>query len=267
MDPKGKVILVTGASDGIGLVSARALARAGAHVAMAARSVDKLQEQAARLNAGGGTAVAIDMDVTCDASVEAAVAEVLQRLGRVDAVINFAGNGGRLALWEDTPADHMRRMFDIHLFGSERVTRAVLPAMLAQGGGTIVNIASTVGWVAMPSAAAYSAAKAAILSFSQALRGELAGRGIRVIVFAPPHTNTKAGRDWNLSGPRVFEPDWVAAELVRSLRRDRARFLAGGSNRLLLAIQRISPAYAAYIMKRIGLRAVTQTAAYSAARG
>jgi NAD(P)-dependent dehydrogenase (short-subunit alcohol dehydrogenase family) len=261
MDPQGKVILLTGASSGIGLASARALAGAGARVAMAARSLAALQAEAARLNERGGMAMAVAMDVTSDASVEAAVATVLRWQGRIDAVINFAGNGGRLALWEQTPHDHTRRMFDVHLFGSERVARAVLPAMLAQGSGTIVNIASTVGWVAMPSAAAYSAAKAAILSFSQALRGELAGRGIDVVVFAPPHTRTAAGQDWTLQGPRVFEPEWVAAELVRCLRRGRPSFLAGRSNRLLLAIQRISPAYATYIMKRIGLQAISRTPA------
>lgn len=261
MDPKGKVIIVTGASGGIGLASAQALARAGARVVLAARSMDKLTAEVARLNKAGATVLAVEMDVTHDDSVATGVARVLRHFGRIDAVINFAGNGGQLALWERTPADHTRTMFDVHLFGAERVARAVLPAMLAQGGGTIVNIASAVGWVAMPSAAAYSAAKAAILSFSEALRGELAGRGIDVLVFAPPHTRTAAGEQWKLEGPRVFEPGWVAEELVRALRRRRPRFLAGASNRLLLTIQRLSPAYAAYIMRRIGLRAVTKTLA------
>ncbi len=258
MDPKGKVIIVTGASSGIGLASARALAGAGARVAMAARSTDKLTTAAARLVEAGHTAMPVALDVTSDESVACAVAQVLRVLGRIDAVINFAGNGGQLAFWDQTPAGHARAMFDVHVFGAERVIRAVLPTMLAQGSGTIVNIASAVGWVAMPSAAAYSAAKAAVLSFSEALRGELAGRGIDVLVFAPPHTSTEAGRQWPLEGPRVFAPAWVADELVRALRRGRRRFLAGASNRLLLAVQRVSPRYAAYIMQRIGLRAVTR---------
>ncbi|HJQ56572.1 MAG TPA: SDR family NAD(P)-dependent oxidoreductase [Vineibacter sp.] len=261
MEPKDKVILVTGASGGIGLASARALAHAGAKVVLAARSIDALTAEAARLVADGHTAMPVVMDVTDDESVAAAVAHVLRQHGRIDAIINFAGNGGRLALWDQTPAGHTRAMFDVHLFGAERVARAVLPAMLVQGSGTIVNIASTVGWVAMPSAAAYSAAKAAVLAFSEALRGELSGRGIDVLVFAPPHTRTEAGAHWKLQGPRVFEPDWVAGELVRALRRGRPRFLAGASNRLLLAIQRLSPAYAAYIMRRIGLQAAARSAA------
>jgi NAD(P)-dependent dehydrogenase (short-subunit alcohol dehydrogenase family) len=256
MDPKDKVIIVTGASGGIGLASSRALARAGAHVVLAARSIDATTAEAARLIAAGRSAMAVEMDVTSDELVASAVAHVLQRFGRIDAVVNFAGNAGALAFWDQTSRDHTRAMFDVHLFGAERVTRAVLPAMLARGRGTVVNIASSVGWVAMPSAAAYSAAKAAILSFSEALRGELAGRGIDVMVFAPPHTSTEAGRQWPLEGPRIYPPEWVAGELVRTLRRGRHRFLAGASNRMLLAIQRLSPGYATCIMRRIGLRAV-----------
>jgi short-subunit dehydrogenase len=131
----------------------------------------------------------------------------------------------------------------------------VLPLMTAQGGGTIVNIASTVAWVPMPLAAAYSSAKAAILAFSSALRDELAADGIRVMVFSPPHTRTEAGEAWPLKGPQVFEPEQVAADLVRAVRRNRRTFLSGVGNRILLVIQRIWPAYAAIIMKSIGLAA------------
>lgn len=251
MDPKGKVILVTGASSGIGLASARALAAAGAMVALAARSAQRLEHEAA--TSGG---LAVPMDVTDDTSVADGVARVLDRFGHIDAVVNFAGNGGRLTLWDEAPADHLRTMVDTHLFGAERVARAVLPSMLARGQGIIVNIASTVGWVPMPAAAAYSAAKAAILAFSESLRGELAGRGVRVMVFAPPHTSTEAGKEWPLEGPRVHTPEWVAEQFVRALRAEQPRFLAGASNRMLLGIQRLSPAYAAFIMRRIGLKAL-----------
>jgi short-subunit dehydrogenase len=187
--------------------------------------------------------------------VAAAVAAVLARFGRIDVVLNNAGNGGELGFWAEAAPDHLRAMFDVHVFGMERVARAVLPAMLAQGSGTIVNVTSTVAWVPMPTAAAYSAAKAAVLAFSESLRAELAPRGIEVVLFAPPHTSTEAGRAWPLEGPRIQTPEWVAAELVETLRRGRKRRLAGASNRALLVIQRIAPAYAAYIMRRMGLEA------------
>lgn len=261
MDPKGKVILVTGASSGIGLASARALAQSGARVILAARSLDRLQDEAAALRAAGNEALAVRLDVGDPLSVEQAVAQSLDRLGRVDVAINFAGNAGALGLWQDSPPDQLRAMIDTHLLGAERVARALLPAMLARGSGRIVNVASTVGWAPMPAAASYSAAKAAVLAFSEALHGELRGRGIEVCVFAPPHTNTQAGRAWKMQGPRVFEPEWVARQLVHALRTDQTSFLAGSSNRLLLGIRRLSPAYARYIMRRIGLQAIARDAA------
>jgi NAD(P)-dependent dehydrogenase (short-subunit alcohol dehydrogenase family) len=261
MDPKDKVILVTGASSGIGLAAARALARAGAAVVLAARSREKLATEAERIRAAGGAALAITLDVTSDDSAAASIEATLARFGRVDALVNNAGNGGELRFWAEAEPDHLRAMFDVHVFGAERMARAVLPAMREQGGGTIVNVASTVAWVPMPSAAAYSAAKAAIVSLSESLRAELSPDGIEVVLFSPPHTSTDAGRAWPLEGPRVQTPDWVADELVSTLRSGRKRRLAGASNRMLLVIQRIAPAYAAYIMRDIGLRAVARARA------
>lgn len=257
MEPKGRVILVTGASNGIGLAVAGALARAGASVVYAARSLDKLTAAVERVRADGASAMAVEMDVVSDASVAAAVDAVLERFGRIDVVVNNAGNGGRLGLWSSTDAAVTRAMFEVHLFGMERVTRAVLPSMLERGAGTIVNVASTVAWVPMPAASAYSAAKAAVVAFSESLRAELADRGIRVLIFAPPHTSTGAGRDWPLDLPRIFSPEEVALQFIRALRTERLRYVAGGNNMLLL-LQRVSPRLAARIMRNIGLKAVAK---------
>lgn len=260
MEPKGNVIVVTGASSGIGLECARALARVGAKVVLAARSEEKLAAEADHLRWNGWDASAVRMDVTSDASVAAATLEIERRHGRIDAVVNNAGNGGELGFWADADEQSTRAMFDVHVFGAERVTRAVLPGMLARGSGTIVNFASTVGWVPMPAAAAYCAAKAAILAFSDSLRAELAPHGIHVQVFAPPHTDTEAGRAWPLD-VQTFPPEWVAAEFVKSLRRERSTFLAGASNRVLLKIQRVAPALASRIMRSVGFRAVAKVRA------
>jgi NADP-dependent 3-hydroxy acid dehydrogenase YdfG len=251
METKGKVVIVTGASGGIGCAAAHALCSKGAHVAFAARTLDKLEAEVARAH---GAAMAVRMDVLDEASVAAAVGAVLTRFGRIDAVVNCAGNPGALGLWTELEPNAMRTLFDTHVFGMERVTRAVLPAMLAQGSGTIMNIASTVGWVPMPSIAAYSAAKAAVIAFSTALRGELSSRGIEVLVFGPPHTRNAAGDAWPL-GVQTFPEPWVAAQLVRALERGRRSFLAGATNRLAVLIHRLMPRLAEWMMRGIGLKA------------
>ncbi|MCG3188648.1 MAG: 2-(R)-hydroxypropyl-CoM dehydrogenase [Burkholderiaceae bacterium] len=255
-----QVWLVSGASSGIGLKTAQALLAGGARVAFAARSVERLRPLVAASAAGARQAAAVPLDVTSDASVHGAVRAVLDAFGRIDGLINMAGNGGLVRRWDAAEASHLREMFAVHVFGAERMVHAVLPTMRRQGSGTIVNIASAVAWVPMPGAAAYSAAKAAVVSWSAALRAELQGSGIDVRVFAPPHTRTDAGVRWPLPLPRIFEPEWVAGQLVRSLQQ-RAPLTIPGGNRSLLWLQRLSPALASRVMNRIGFTALERVGA------
>lgn len=251
----GKVVLVTGASRGIGLEIARALLREGARVAFAARTTELLEEVVAEAMLGGGEAIAVTLDVTSAESVERGVAQVERTLGPVDLLVNNAGNGGALGLWADAPVAAFHEMFDVHVHGSERMMRCVLPSMRARGTGTIVNFASTVAWVPMPGAAAYSAAKAAIVALSETLRVELAGSAIDVRLFAPPHT--KSASTWPLDLPKVFEASWVADAFVSFLRKDRAMAIPGG-NAALLWVQRVSPRLAARIMNDLGWKALAK---------
>ncbi|MCB9764468.1 MAG: SDR family oxidoreductase [Alphaproteobacteria bacterium] len=258
-----KVIFITGASRGIGAASARQLAQRGARLVLGARTAAPLQAVADDIRDAGGEALAVPLDVTDPASVQAAVDVALARYGRIDVLINNAGNGGALGFLLDTDPDATRAMFEVHVFGAERMTRAVLPAMLAQGGGRVVNVVSTVGYVPMPGAAAYCAAKAAVIALTEALRGELADHPVTLVLFSPPHTQTEAGRDWPLDLPRTFQPDEAAAALVATLQRDRRDWLAGG-NQTLLWLQRISPRWAAGIMRGIGLDATRKALALKA---
>jgi short-subunit dehydrogenase len=250
----GKVVWITGSSQGIGAEAARQLAGQGAHVVLSARGRAGLEERAREIHAAGGDASVVELDVTDDASVARAVDEVLRRHGRVDVLVNNAGNGGSLGLFVDGSTADTRAMFDVHLFGTERMTRAVLPAMLERGAGRIVNVVSTVAYVPMPGAAAYCSTKAAVVAFTQALRGELADTGVELVLFSPPHTQTEAGKAWPLELPKQFSPAQAAEALVATLRKDRRDHLAGG-NQALLWLQRISPRWAEGIMRKIGLRA------------
>lgn len=265
MDIDDQVWLVTGASSGIGRAVAGALARRGARVALAARSAPLVQQAAAELSAGGAQAIAVPMDVCSDAAVASGIERMLAAWGRIDGVVNLAGNGGTLARWSDTSTHDTQAMFDVHVLGAERVLRAALPALQRQRRSVVVNIASTVAWVPMPGAAAYSAAKAAVLALSDTWRAELAPWGVDVRVFSPPHTCTESGLAWPLPLPRIFEPQWVADTFVQWLQRDGVRATPGG-NGALLALQRVSPALARRIMQRIGFEALRRVESAAARR-
>jgi NAD(P)-dependent dehydrogenase (short-subunit alcohol dehydrogenase family) len=254
MNLADKVILITGSSQGIGLAVAQQLAAAGAHVVLAARRRDKLASEAASLCARGLRASFVTLDVTSDSSVQAAVAQVLAEHGRIDVLVNNAGNGGHLDFFLQATPEHVRETFETHMFGTERTTRAVLPSMLARGAGRIVNVVSTVAYVPMPGAAAYCSAKAAVVAFTNVLRGELAHTPIQLALYSPPHTQTKAGEDWPLDLPKQFDVEFAANGLVTLLQRDWTDSLAGGNN-MLLWLQRISPSWAHSIMRNIGLKA------------
>jgi short-subunit dehydrogenase len=255
MNLTDQVVLMTGASQGIGAEAVSQLAQRGARVVLGARTRPVLDERVAAIRAAGGIATAVTLDVTSDESVRVAVEQVLAEHGRIDVLINNAGNGGQLGRFLERPAADSRSLYEVHVFGCERMTRAVLPSMLARGRGRVVNVVSTVAYVPMPGAAAYCAAKAAVIAFTQALRGELAEQPVELSLFSPPHTQTEAGKSWPLNLPKQFSPYEAAAALVFALEHDKLNHLAGG-NQSLLWLQRLSPGLASGIMRRLGLEAL-----------
>jgi NAD(P)-dependent dehydrogenase (short-subunit alcohol dehydrogenase family) len=150
---KNKIALVTGASSGIGEATARRLAAAGYTVYGTSR-------RGAQAGQRGYNMLALD--VTSDASVEAAVATVIQREGRIDLLVNNAGFGVAPAGAEESSIEQAQSIFDTNFFGVIRMTRGVLPHMRAQGGGRIINIGSVLGFLPMPYGALYAASKHAI---------------------------------------------------------------------------------------------------------
>jgi NAD(P)-dependent dehydrogenase (short-subunit alcohol dehydrogenase family) len=183
----GKVIIVTGASRGIGSAAAGALAKAGATVVLTARDA-ALTEAAAK--AIGDNAHAHACDVSDYAAFAALVAHTKTRFGRLDVLINNAGVIEPIASIADSDPAAWARNIDINLTGAYHAIRAVLPGMLADGGGTIVNVSSGAAIRPLEGWSAYCSAKAGLHMLTRAVALETAGRGIRVFGFQPGTTDT-----------------------------------------------------------------------------
>src|SRR3954470_2817304 len=177
----GRVALVTGASAGIGEAAASALADAGFTVYGTSR-------KAAPGETRDGV-VFLPLDVTDDQSVTSVVREVLQRSGRIDVLVNNAGVGVSGAA-EESSIEQARALFETNLFGSMRMTRAVLPHMRERGSGRIINVSSVLGFMPAPFMALYSASKHAIEGYSESLDHEVREQGVRVLLVEPAYTRT-----------------------------------------------------------------------------
>lgn len=182
----GKVAVVTGASGGIGEVTARLFAREGAEVVLCARSLGRCEAIVAEIVAEGGKALALETDVTEPDSVAAAFTEIDRRLGRLDVLFNNAGGSssadGPLTV---APLEEFWRAIKLDLFGTWLCSRAAIPLMQKSGGGSIVNSASIVGEMGIPNRDAYTASKGGIISLTRSMAVEFAGDGIRVNVVVP----------------------------------------------------------------------------------
>ncbi len=176
----GKVVIITGASSGIGEAAARLFAAEGGRVVAAARRLDRLEELVRQIRAGGGAAISCGLDVTQPASIEAMARLALDTYGRIDILFNNAGFG-RLD-WTEVldPVADMQALINVDLVGAMWTARAILPTLYKQRSGIIINMGSMAGWIAPPLYSAYSAAKFGLRGFTEALRREALPFGVRV---------------------------------------------------------------------------------------
>jgi NADP-dependent 3-hydroxy acid dehydrogenase YdfG len=192
----GTVALVTGASSGIGAATARALASHGAKVAISGRRLERLERLAGEIGGHGHTALAIQSDLTDQAQAVAAVERSVDELGRLDIVVN---NAGQMLLGpiEDAPTEEWNRMIDLNLKGLIITTHAALPHLLdaaessARGCADVINVSSVAGRIARSGSGVYNLTKFGVGAFSESLRQELAGRRVRATLIEPGAVDTE----------------------------------------------------------------------------
>jgi NAD(P)-dependent dehydrogenase (short-subunit alcohol dehydrogenase family) len=209
MDVNGKVVIVTGASEGIGLGAAQLLAARGAKVALNARSKDKLEKISAKLP----NSLVVHGDMRDEDSIRAMVEKVQAHYGRIDVLINNAGQALHVPVEHVKPEEY-RSVFQLNVIGVLVAMQAVIPLMRAQGGGVIINISSGTSKMFLPNRAPYASTKYALNCLSLTARAELAPDNIRVGVVYPGITTTRfienAARV-QFAGPRRtgMQPDSV----------------------------------------------------------
>jgi NAD(P)-dependent dehydrogenase (short-subunit alcohol dehydrogenase family) len=194
MELQDSVIVLTGASAGIGEATARRLATEGARLVLAARRGDRLRTLVSELEAAGSEALAKPTDMARPDQVKALIASAQERFGRIDVLVNNAAVSVCCPL-EKMPDAEYRQLFDVNVLGPLHAMQAAVPLMRAQGGGLVVNVSSMVSRVIWPSMGAYASTKFALNCLSETLRVEAAKDNIRVSVVFPDNTGTDFGRN------------------------------------------------------------------------
>ncbi len=270
MSLDGRVAVITGASSGIGLVTAQALASKGVAVVLGARRADRLAAAVDAIRQGGGRAEAVAGDVTNEEDVNRLVERAMAAFGRLDIMICNAGFGYYGAV-DDTPSAVMRRMIDVNFMGTFYGTRAALPIFRAQGHGHLVFVSSIVGRRGIPFMSGYSATKSAQAAFAESLRSEFAGTAIHVSVVFPVSTDTEFkqamerdfGHQVSGLGPKQQVSD-VAAAIVRCLERPAPEVYPHTMSRALAVLNIIAPAFTDRMVRKYGRRRTVNPAAGSA---
>lgn len=253
------VVVITGASSGIGRATALAFAARGGRVVVAARNREALDSLATEIESLGAETMVHPVDVTDAAAVEALAEDVVERFERIDVWVNNAGVAlyGRV---EELPIDELRRVIEVNLLGAVHGIKAALPA-LRRSQGVLVNVSSVLGVRSVPLQSAYSAAKHGLVAFAESLRLELQADGapVRVVDIMPSsidtplfgHARSRLGVQ-PLPIGRIYAPEVVAEAIVGAVDRSVQRVFVGGAGRMFDVLQRVSPALADWYLRGPG---------------
>jgi short-subunit dehydrogenase len=258
MKLEGKVAVVTGASMGIGEAIAALFVKEGAAVVVASRDLARAEAARQRIGHADRT-LAVACDVRRRGDLEALLNSTLSRFGRVDIWINNAGHG-LLDSVEQMSIAECRSMFDTNLFGAIEAMQVAIPQMKRQGAGTIVNISSVAGHIAVPYMAAYCATKAALNSIGRAARVELQRTGVHVMTVCPGYVSTsfsanavKGTSRQRIAGAarRGIPPERVAAAVLRGVMARKREIVVPWRDRLVIKLYQNAPRVVEWMMARM----------------
>ena len=250
---KDKIVIITGASSGIGKALAYEFGRNGAHVVLAARNLDGLQQVADDLKVLGIQALAVKTDVTIENDCRNLIGKTIEKFGKIDILINNAGISMR-ALFVDLQLDVMRRLMDTNYWGTVYCTKFAMPWLL-KTKGSLVGVISIGGYIGMPGRSAYAASKFAVRGFLDTVRVENRKTGLHVLVVAPGFTTSNIRRaallaDGSQQGetPRdedhMMSAEAVASHIYKSLvKRDRQLILTFLQGKLTVFLGKFVPKY------------------------
>jgi short-subunit dehydrogenase len=274
MELSGKVVVVTGASMGIGEALAQTFAQGGASVVMSSRDAARVEAARQRIGYPERT-IAVSCDVRNREEIDKVVSLTLHHFGRIDVWINNAGHGlsDSVAMMDMAEC---RSMFETNFFGAVAAMQAAIAVMKPQRSGTIINISSVAGHIALPYSAAYSATKFALNAIGKAARVELKNTGVSVMTVCPGYVRTHfadnrvRGRDTvELGGPRRggITAEQVAAATVRGYLKNKREVIVPGSNKIFIWVYHMWPGLVEYAMARMARpRAATAREASAARR-
>ena len=252
-----KVIIVTGASSGIGRAAALSLANERAKLVLVARRRKLLAELEEQIKAAGAAAISLPLDLRQKDAVETMVRAAMEHFGRIDVLINNAAFGFYGSV-ENTAPEVIREIFEVNFEAPLLACQRVIPIMRAQGGGHIINVSSVAGKRGLPLSGIYCATKFALHGISEALRVELRGSGIDVSIINPAATATEFGDNVRMGDVtakfkamgHVQSAEHVAATIVRCIKEPRAEVYPYGVSRFLVWANALAPSAVDKLMTR-----------------
>ena len=235
-NPGTPVVIITGASSGIGETAAITLANKGYRVVIAARRKDRLEEIAEQIRKIGGEVLPLQLDLSQVGQIRDLVERTRNVFGRIDVLVNNAGSARHLWLDEQSLEENIQTQLQVNLIGMIQLTRLVIPEMVASGSGQIIHISSIASWVGIPTYTIYNASKFGSRGFMSSLRRELRGTGVTISEIFPGAVDTEFGQDpdvnWKTTTvtPKfaLLSPKFVADQILEMILRKKTRSVIPG---------------------------------------